>query len=101
MATVTAATMMTSSAAAASVSVAAAAPVAAAASVATTAAVTDELYIGLVGTLSLLVEDVKCRQGDVRNLLLTESDSATLSGVRHRHIRCEPTRNCGCTTCER
>jgi hypothetical protein len=39
----------------------------------------------------LLVEDIECRQADVRDFLLTESDFVTRCGVPRRYVRCWPT----------
>jgi hypothetical protein len=39
----------------------------------------------------LLVEDIECRQADVRDFLLTESDFVTRYGVPRRYVRCWPT----------
>ena len=63
MATVTTTAMMAAAAAMTAAAVAAA--------VTASAAMTDKLYTGLRCVFAFFVEDVECRQSDVRNLLLT------------------------------
>jgi hypothetical protein len=75
--------------------------VAAAASVtaAAAASASGKLYAGCAGIL--FVEDIKRRQADVRDFLLTESDFVTHSGVLRRYIRCRPTGCGGCAARQR
>ena len=98
MATMATAAMVTSSAAMAA---AAAVGMAAAAAVAPVAAVTNKLHIRLSCAFAFLVEHIKRRQGDVRNLLFTESDVVAVPGARHRYTRCRSAGNRRCAACER
>jgi hypothetical protein len=55
---------------------------------ATAAAALRELYATPERSSIFIVENIKCRQADVRDFLLTKSDFVTHSGFRRRHIRC-------------
>jgi hypothetical protein len=58
------------------------------------AAALRELYATPERSSIFIVENIKCRQADVRDFLLTKSDFVAYSGFRRRHIRCRPA-NCG------
>src|SRR4029077_15924972 len=47
-----------------------------------------ELEVASRCSSSLIVENIKRRQADVRDFLLTQSDSVTHFGFRRQHIRC-------------
>jgi hypothetical protein len=71
-------------------STAGAASTAATATAPTAAAALRELYATPERTSIFIVENIKCRQADVRNLLFTKSDCMTHSGFRRQHIRRRP-----------
>jgi hypothetical protein len=85
--------------AAAAMTVAAAAMTVAAAAMTAMAAAADKLYERGC-SVAFLVEDIERRQADVRDFFLTESDLIAIFGVRRRHIRCQPIRDCGGAACE-
>jgi hypothetical protein len=73
---------------------------AAATTVASAAAMADKFYVRPSCAFGFFVEDVERRQADIRDFFLAESDLIAISGVWRRHIRCQPTRDCGRAACE-
>jgi len=83
--------------AAASAASAAAASAASAASAAVAAATSGKLLTELVCPGVFLVEDIECRQADVRDFFVTESDDLRRCRVRRRHFRYRSAGRCGCS----
>jgi hypothetical protein len=58
-------------------------------------------YAGAECAGIFFVEDIECRQANVRDLLLTQSNFVAHTRVPRQHIRCRSAGCRGCTACQR